>query len=141
VETILIVDDDDHVRRATARALRSRGYSVREASNGRAALIALSTAPCDLLLSDIVMPGMSGRVLAEAAIARFPDLKVLFMTGYTDDEIVHDGVTTGVVDLIEKPFTIPSLATKVREVLDGANVATARESVRSNAFVDMRSVG
>ncbi len=119
VETILIVDDDDHVRRATARALRSRGYSVREASNGRAALIALSTAPCDLLLSDIVMPGMSGRVLAEAALGRFPDLKVLFMTGYTDDEIVHDGVTTGVVDLIEKPFTIPTLATKVREVLDG----------------------
>ncbi len=118
VENILIVDDDDYVRRATARALRSRGYAVVEAANGRAALIALATAPFDLLLTDIVMPGMSGRVLAEAACARFQDLKIMFMTGYTDDAIVHDGVTSGVVDLIEKPFTIPALASKVRQVLD-----------------------
>jgi two-component system, cell cycle sensor histidine kinase and response regulator CckA len=121
IENILIVDDDDYVRRATARALRSRGYSVVEAGNGRAALIALTTAPFDLLLTDIVMPGMSGRVLAEAACARFPELKIMFMTGYTDDAIVHDGVTTGVVDLIEKPFTIPALAAKVRQVLDAGD--------------------
>jgi CheY-like chemotaxis protein len=121
VENILIVDDDDYVRRATARALRSRGYAVVEASSGRAALIALTSAPYDLLLTDIVMPGMSGRVLAEAACARFPDLKIMFMTGYTDDAVVHDGVATGVVDLIEKPFTIPALASKVRQVLDAGN--------------------
>jgi PAS domain S-box-containing protein len=121
VETILIVDDDDYVRRATARALRSRGYSVVEAGNGRAALIALTTAAFDLLLTDIVMPGMSGRVLAESACGRFPELKIMFMTGYTDDAIVHDGVATGAVDLIEKPFTIPALASKVREVLDAAD--------------------
>jgi FixJ family two-component response regulator len=64
------------------------------------------------------MPGMSGRLLAEAARARFPDLRVLFMTGYTDDPAVHAGVTSGQVDLIEKPFTIAALADKVREVLD-----------------------
>ena len=118
VETILIVDDDDYVRRATARALRGRGYTVIEASNGRTALGTLPTAKIDLMLTDIMMPGMNGRVLAEHARGRFPDLRILFMTGYTDDEIVHDGVTTGVVDLIEKPFTIAALAAKVREVLD-----------------------
>jgi PAS domain S-box-containing protein len=121
IENILIVDDDDYVRRATARALRSRGYSVVEAGNGRAALIALTTAPFDLLLTDIVMPGMSGRVLAESAGGRFPELKIMFMTGYTDDAVVHDGVATGVVDLIEKPFTIPALASKVRQVLDAGH--------------------
>jgi PAS domain S-box-containing protein len=118
VETILIVDDDEYVRRATARALRSRGYTVIEAGNGRAALVVLPTVRFDLLLTDIVMPGMSGRVLAEAAQARFPDLKVLMMTGYTDDDVVHSGVASGQVDLIEKPFTIAALATKVRAVLD-----------------------
>jgi YesN/AraC family two-component response regulator len=91
---------------------------VIEAGNGRAALVALPTQSFDLLLTDIVMPGMSGRVLAEAASARFPDLKILFMTGYTDDEIVHDGVAAGKVELIEKPFTIAALAEKVRFVLD-----------------------
>jgi len=118
VETILIVDDDDYVRRATARALRSRGYTVLEAGNGRTALVTLPTANIDLLLTDIVMPGMNGRVLAEAAQARFPELKVLMMTGYTDDEVVHTAVASGRADLIEKPFTIAELTHKVRAVLD-----------------------
>ena len=118
VETILIVDDDDYVRRATARALRARGYTVVEASNGRAALLALATHNFDLLLTDILMPGMNGRVLAQAAGARFPELKILFMTGYTDDEVVHTGLERGEVNLIEKPFTIQALAHKVRDVLD-----------------------
>jgi two-component system, cell cycle sensor histidine kinase and response regulator CckA len=118
VETILIVDDDDYVRRATARALRGRGYTVIEAANGRAALVALSTSKFDIMLTDIMMPGMNGRVLAEQARARFPELPVLFMTGYTDDETIRRGVAAGEMDLIEKPFTIPALATKVREVLD-----------------------
>jgi PAS domain S-box-containing protein len=141
VENILLVDDDDHVRRVTARALRSRGYSVVEATNGRAALVALTSSPFDLLLSDIVMPGMSGRVLAEAALHRFPDLKVLFMTGYTDDDVVHDGVSSGSVDLIEKPFTINALAGKVRSVLDASNLAIPREAATLDALADMRSVG
>jgi CheY-like chemotaxis protein len=118
VETILIVDDDDYVRRATARALRNRGYTVMEASSGRAALSALPSAKIDLMLTDIMMPGMNGRVLAEHARARFPDLRILFMTGYTDDETLRVGVAAGEFDLIEKPFTIPALTAKVREVLD-----------------------
>jgi len=125
VETILIVDDDDYVRRATARALRSRGYTVFEASNGRAALLALPTESITLLLTDLVMPGMNGRVLAEAARARFPDLKTLYMTGYTNDEVVHVGLARGEVDLIEKPFTIKALAAKVRTVLDDATESPA----------------
>jgi two-component system, cell cycle sensor histidine kinase and response regulator CckA len=118
VETIVIADDDDHVRRATARSLRKRGYTVIEAVNGLTALVALAGADVDLLLTDIVMPGMNGRVLAETARTRFPQLKILFMTGYTDDEVVHAGVASGRVDLIEKPFTIVALAAKVRSVLD-----------------------
>jgi len=125
VETILIVDDDDYVRRATARALRARGYTVHEAANGRAALVALPAHQIDLLLTDIVMPGMNGRMLAEAASARFPDLKILFMTGYTDDAVVHLGLARGEVALIEKPFTIQALASKVRTVLDVAHDAAA----------------
>ncbi len=124
VETILIVDDDEYVRRATARALRARGYNVVEAGNGRAALAALPTAKIDLMLTDIVMPGMNGRVLAEAARARFPDLKVVFMTGYTDDEVVKHGVARGEVELIEKPFTIQALALKVRGALDAEVAVT-----------------
>jgi PAS domain S-box-containing protein len=118
VETILIVDDDDYVRRATARALRGRGYTVLEAASGRAALVALPTAKVDLMLTDIMMPGMNGRVLAETALMRFRDLRILFMTGYTDDEVVRGGVAAGEVELIEKPFTIPALAIKVRRMLD-----------------------
>ena len=118
VETLLIVDDDDYVRRATARALRNRGYTVTEAANGRGALMALDNAKFDLMLTDIVMPGMNGRVLAEAARSRLPELPILFMTGFTDDEIVKVGVANGRMELIEKPFTIPALVAKVRSVLD-----------------------
>ncbi|NVB84330.1 MAG: response regulator [Kofleriaceae bacterium] len=124
VETILIVDDDEYVRRATARALRARGYNVIEAGTGRAALVALPTAKIDLMLTDIIMPGMNGRVLAEAARSRFPELKVVYMTGYTDDEVVKHGVARGEVELIEKPFTIQALALKVRSALDADSRVT-----------------
>ena len=125
VETILLVDDDDYVRRATARALRSRGYTIIEAGNGRAALASLPAHDIDLLLTDIVMPGMNGRIVAECARTRMPALRVLFMTGYTDDQVVHSGLERGEVELIEKPFTIPALAAKVRAVLDAEPVGTA----------------
>ncbi len=70
-----------------------------------------------LLLTDLIMPGMNGRELYESAIEQQPDLKVLYMSGYTDDVIVHQGVLDEGVQLIEKPFTIQSLATKVKKVL------------------------
>jgi CheY-like chemotaxis protein len=119
VESVLLVDDDEHVRRVAARALRTRGYSVIEASDGRAALTVLeSSERIDLLLTDVVMPGMDGRQLAEVACTKQPQLKVLYTSGYTDDAVVRHGVMQGAVDLIEKPFRIDSLAMRVRQSLD-----------------------
>ena len=117
-ETIVLVDDDFYVRRATARALRARGYTVLEANDGDTALGLLHTPGIDLLLTDVVMPGIDGRQLAEAARRELPALRVLYMSGYTDDAVVRHGVMQGAVNLIEKPFRIDVLATKVRQVLD-----------------------
>ncbi len=117
-ERILLVDDDWHVRQAAARALRSRGYTVHEAADGRAALRILDERAIDLLITDVVMPGMDGRRLSEAVHRRMPDLPVLFMSGYTDDEVVHRGIQTAELSFLEKPFRVNALAAKVREVLD-----------------------
>jgi two-component system cell cycle sensor histidine kinase/response regulator CckA len=117
-ERILLVDDDWHVRSSAARALRSRGYTVYEAENGRAALRVLDERPIDILVTDVVMPGMDGRRLFEAAHLRMPDLPVLFMSGYTDDEVVHRGVRAAELAFLEKPFRVHALAAKVRQVLD-----------------------
>jgi two-component system cell cycle sensor histidine kinase/response regulator CckA len=124
VENILMVDDDDYVRRAAARGLRAHGYTVHEARDGQAALQLLGQrgAKIDLLLTDVVMPGMDGRALAEAARAKDPDLQVLYMSGYTDDAVLRYGVKQAEVDLIEKPFGIQALAGKVRQVLDRTGV-------------------
>lgn len=116
-ERILLVDDDEYVRRAAARALRARGYTVLEAADGRAALAQLREG-IDLLLTDVVMPRMDGRQLAELACATHPELKVLYTSGYTDDAIVRHGVADGDFELIEKPFRVSTLATRVRQVLD-----------------------
>jgi two-component system cell cycle sensor histidine kinase/response regulator CckA len=119
IETILLVDDDDYLRRSAARALRSRGYTVVEAGSGKAALDAFrDRAGIHLLLTDVVMPGMDGRELAELVRAQCPAAKVLYMSGYTDDAVVRHGVSQGDVILIEKPFRIRALAGKIREVLD-----------------------
>jgi two-component system, cell cycle sensor histidine kinase and response regulator CckA len=121
-ERILLVDDDHHVRRAAARALRARGYDVTEAGDGETALAKLDQATrFDLLLTDVVMPAMDGRQLAAVAQQRFGELKVLYMSGYTDDAVVRHGVMQGMVELIEKPFRIDSLAKKVRQVLDATS--------------------
>ncbi|HEY4180163.1 MAG TPA: PAS domain S-box protein [Kofleriaceae bacterium] len=117
-ERILLVDDDWHVRNAAARALRSRGYTVHEAENGRAALRILDDRAIDILVTDVVMPGMDGRRLFEAAHRRRPELPVLFMSGYTDDEVVHRGVQAAELAFLEKPFRVQALAAKVRQVLD-----------------------
>jgi PAS domain S-box-containing protein len=133
-ERILLVDDDDHVRRAAGRALRSRGYDVTEANGGLAALQALEASQCafDLLLTDVVMPLMDGRQLAEAAQARCPALRVLYTSGYTDDAVVLHGVMQGQVDLLEKPFRIEALALKVRQVLDKTLPAESAAGLRSS---------
>ncbi|HEY1553241.1 MAG TPA: ATP-binding protein [Kofleriaceae bacterium] len=117
-ETILLVDDDEHVRKVAARMLRAKGYHVLEADSGSAALGLLSDHPIDLLLTDVVMPHLDGRRLAELAHGAHPELKVLFMSGYTDDAVVRYGVQRGEIDYVEKPFQGRSLAARVRQVLD-----------------------
>jgi len=101
-----------------ARALRAIGYTVLQASDGAAALDKLADARVDVLVTDVVMPGMGGRELAEAARALLPELKVVYMSGYTDDEILRRGVSHGAAHLIEKPFRIHALAGMLRVVLD-----------------------
>ena len=117
-EVVLVVDDDDYVRKAATRALVARGYRVHEASNGQAALRQLDRTKIDLLLTDVVMPNMDGRELVELATAAHPELKFLYMSGYTDDAVVRHGVQRGEVDFVEKPFRVATLTTKVRQVLD-----------------------
>jgi two-component system, cell cycle sensor histidine kinase and response regulator CckA len=120
-ETILLVEDEEVVRKYVRRALESHGYTLLEAQNGLEALdmAAKAAEPIHLLLTDVVMPGMSGRKLAEAMTGLQPGLKILFMSGYTDDAIVHHGVLDDDAEYLQKPFSPLQLARKVREVLDG----------------------
>ncbi|CAN5172889.1 hypothetical protein BH24GEM2_BH24GEM2_11070 [soil metagenome] len=119
-ETILLVEDEEQVRRFAGRVLRRMGYTVREASGGEEALRLLGgeDAPPDLLLTDLVMPGMSGRELAEAMTGQHPSIPVLYMSGYTEDAVVQRGVREESVEFIQKPFSPDDLARRVREVLD-----------------------
>ena len=118
--TVLVVEDEAGVRRYSADALRELGYRVLEAENPGTALELIDTdADIKLLFTDVVMPDMNGRRLSEAAIARRPDLKVLFTTGYTRNAIVHNGMLDPDVNLLSKPFTLDQLARKIADVLKG----------------------
>lgn len=119
-ETILVVEDDDDVRAYTVECLRDLGYRVLEAHDGTSALRLLERQekPIELLFTDVVMPGMSGRELADAAREQQPLLKVLYTSGYTRNAIVHGGRLDAGVEMIAKPFTYAALAQKVRDVLD-----------------------
>ncbi|VTT98221.1 hypothetical protein, partial : Multi-sensor hybrid histidine kinase OS=Chloroherpeton thalassium (strain ATCC 35110 / GB-78) GN=Ctha_0688 PE=4 SV=1: PAS_9: PAS_4: PAS_3: PAS_9: HisKA: HATPase_c: Response_reg [Gemmataceae bacterium] len=119
-EVVLLVEDQSDVRRFTRVALESYGYTVVEAADGPAALAAAARPEhrIDMLLTDVVMPGMSGRQVAEALRARRPDLRVLYVSGYTDDAVVRHGILQADVAFLRKPFTPLALAQKVREVLD-----------------------
>ena len=118
-ETILLVEDEELLRTPIREILERQGYSVLEASNGEEALVTARQypGPIDLLLSDIVMPGMNGRDLAGHLSRIRPDLKVLFMSGYTHNAIVHHGVLEEGLAFLEKPFTPEALAVKIRQVL------------------------
>jgi signal transduction histidine kinase len=118
---VLVVEDDERVRRFTVDALRDLDYTVLHADGGAKALRLLDEHPgINLLLTDIVMPEMNGRQLAEEARRRRDDLKVLYFTGFTRNAIVHNGLLDRGVNLITKPFTIEQLAAKVREMLGHA---------------------
>jgi two-component system cell cycle sensor histidine kinase/response regulator CckA len=121
-EMILLVEDADPLRKLAQSFLESNGFRVLSAPNGEAALeiAARHSGAFDLLLTDVVMPGMNGRVLAEKLSALRPGLKVLFMSGYTDTFIAGHGVLEGGTYLLHKPFTEEVLISKVREVLDSA---------------------
>jgi signal transduction histidine kinase/ActR/RegA family two-component response regulator len=119
-ETVLMVEDEIAVRVLVRRVLDRAGYHVLEAASGAEALDLVETTdlPIDILLTDVVMPGMSGRELADELCARFPTLRVLFMSGYTDEAIVHHGVLEAGVSFMEKPFTPEILLQRLREALD-----------------------
>ncbi|MER9448948.1 CHASE3 domain-containing protein [Mesorhizobium sp. M0254] len=118
-ETILVVEDDPRVRASTADAMRELGYTVIHAASGQEALEKLGDNPgVALMFTDIVMPVMNGRKLAEEALARMPKLKVIFTTGFTRNAVVHNGVLDHDVHFLAKPFTIEQLAAKLRDVLD-----------------------
>lgn len=118
-EVVLVVEDDPDVQRISVDALRYLGYAVLHASSAEEALKVMAMNPrIDLLFTDIVMPGVTGRVLAEQATLQRPDLKVLYTTGYARSAVVHSGVLDAGVAMLPKPFTVDQLASKVREVLD-----------------------
>jgi PAS domain S-box-containing protein len=119
-ETVLLVEDEEMVRDMTKEILQENGYQVLEAKHGHDALLIAEQyhGPIHLMLSDVVMPQMSGRELAEQLTPLRREMKVLYMSGYTDDAIVHHGVLDEGVAFIEKPFTPNGLASKLREVLN-----------------------
>ena len=120
-ETVLLVEDEDGVRRLARLSLERHGYTVLEANGGREA-IELADAyqgRIDVLLTDVVMPEINGREVSERLLARRPDLKVLFMSGYNDDAVVRHGVVGSPAAFLQKPFDSRTLATRVRDVLGG----------------------
>ena len=121
-ETILVVEDDERLRVLTVRLLRQFGYQAVAVGGGEEALawLAEHPAPIDLLLTDVIMPGMNGKVLADEVRRLRPGTRVLFTSGYTANVIVHHGVLQAGVEFLAKPFGSASLAQRVREVLDAA---------------------
>ncbi|MDP3180034.1 MAG: PAS domain S-box protein, partial [Spirochaetaceae bacterium] len=119
-ETILVVEDEEALREVARRTLSAEGYTVLTAADGYEALdvSARHEGIIHLLLTDVVMPRMSGRELAQCLAKKRKNLSILYMSGYTDDAIVHHGVLDGEMDFLGKPFTAASLAMKVREILD-----------------------
>ncbi len=119
-ETVLVVEDEETLREIVREALQASGYNVLEARHGAEALrICESHAtPIHLVITDIVMPGFGGRDLGERIRSSRPEIRMLYMSGYTDDTVVRHGVLTAEVAFLQKPFTLDALGRKVRAVLD-----------------------
>jgi len=119
-ETILLVEDDDLVRKLACEVLETCGYRVHEAATGDAAILICeqSKEVIHLLLTDVVMPKMSGRDVATRLLTLHPEMRIVYMSGYAENAIVHHGVLDEGTWFIQKPFSPQALALKVREVLD-----------------------
>ncbi len=119
-ESVLLVEDDARLRTLLRDVLREAGYSVTVAGDGNEALrlVAQLRGPLNIIVTDVVMPGLGGRAMVEQLIATFPRAKVLYLSGYTDDAVVRHGVLHDRVPFLQKPFTAAALRRKVREVLD-----------------------
>jgi FixJ family two-component response regulator len=125
---VLVVEDQDPVRRQACRILEAHGYTVTEAASADDALA--HWAPVDVLVTDVVMPGMSGQQLAEHARDLAPELRIVLMSGHTDDIVVRDAARHGDIAFVQKPFTRDSLLRAVEEALQkpppaGSNGASA----------------
>ena len=144
METILLVEDESNLRRLARQYLQNQGYTVLEAADGAAAIQICNahSGPIHLLLTDVIMPGMNGRELAHSISSLRPDVKVLYMSGYTENAIGHNGTLEAGVTLLQKPFTLPALKAKVREVLDSEvlppEVVMAAQVPKETEFTDLR---
>ena len=119
-ETVLVVEDESSVRALAVRILRERGYEVLDASNGKEALRTVHEflGEIHLVVTDVVMPEMSGKTLVSQIEVARPGIKALFVSGYTDNAIVHHGILDSNIAFLQKPFTADGLARKVREVIN-----------------------
>ena len=120
-ETLLLVEDEPDVRHLAQRLLEAQGYAVLRATNGQDALRVAREhkgSPICLVVTDVIMPLMGGKVMAEWLKATYPDLKILFTSGYTDEAMAQHGLIKGEIDFLAKPFTAAALARKVRDMLD-----------------------
>jgi len=133
-ETVLLVEDEPEVRWLVRDMLQHLGYTVLEARHGiEAQVLSIQHAgPIHLLITDVVMPQMSGREIAEQLTSEHPETKVLYMSGYTDDAVVRHGVLAAEIAFLQKPFTPEALARKVREVLDGQTSGSGKREVRGH---------
>ncbi len=134
-ETILLVEDEEAVRTMVSRILQNKGYTVLEARHGHEAIDICERyqEPIHLMVTDVIMPQMSGRELAERLAPMLPDMKVLYMSGYPDNTIVQHGVLEPGTAFLQKPFTLNALELKVREVLDASRQG-GRDSVPFEQF-------
>jgi CheY-like chemotaxis protein len=121
-ETILVVEDEEVVRRVVCTILQKNGYHILEATNGKEALCLAQERngkPIHLMLTDVVMPGMDGPELAKNLSSLYPETKVIYMSGYTNNAIIHHEILKPGIPYLQKPFTSDALSRKVREVLGG----------------------
>ncbi len=138
IETVLIVEDETNLRRMACQYLEKQGYHILEAADGAAAMqvCVAHQGPIDLLLTDVIMPGMNGHEVAQRVRSIRPETKILYMSGYTENVIGHNGTLDPGINLLQKPFTLQALKEKVREVLDAEPLPQeAAMSPRSAATV------